>query len=209
MVEELVTRIKSFRFEEADGGFYIDSFTWDGPSHLTLGLTLRCGNEPPELWYVSCDLVLAHHFRRRSFSSSKLELSFDHPVLWPHTRSQKELYFSSTPSNPAAVFGSLVEALLDLVGPWFPISWFLNRHIPTIKLLSGRHGLLAAGPEPIVDRLASVLARYDVRHSVLPCPHGRHIFNSSSPVRGLIFDDAYVAAHNIEARRKGPAVPTI
>ena len=199
MLEELIAKVTSVSFEESESWLYLDSVIWDGPTRLSLMVRLCCGDEPPESWNVSCNWVVAHDFRWRKCGT--LDLTFDHPVLWPHNAPKKELYFSSTPSNPPAVFGSLVEAFLELVGPWFPISYFFNNCVPTIQLLSGRHGLLASGPEPIIDRLAAVLDGYGVRHKTLPIAYGKVVYNSDLQVRALVFDGAYVAAHSIEARR--------
>lgn len=198
MLRELLAKVQSVEFEESESCLYLGSLTWSGASRVTLALRLYCDDEPPEAWNVSCDCVVAHLFRNQKFSS--VSLTFDHPVLWPHNSPQQELYFSSKPSEPAAVFGSLVQAFHDLVGPWFPISRFMNP-MPVIQLLSGGHGLLASGPEPIIDRLAHVLDSYGVRHNVLPLRYGRIAYNTDVPVRALVFDDCYVAAHKIEARR--------
>ena len=199
MLRELLARVQSVEFEETESWLYLDSITWSGFSRLSLAITLCCGDEPPEAWNVSCDCVVAQSFRQHK--SSSVDLTVDHPVLWPHNSAHKELYFSSKPSEPAAVFGSLAEAFLELVGPWFPFSRFMNSYVPTTKLLSGGHGLLASGPEPIIDRLAHVLDGYGVRNNVLPLRYGRIAFNTDRPVRALVFDDSYVAAHSIEASR--------
>lgn len=200
MLRELLAKVQSVEFEESESWLYLDSIIWSGFSRLSLAITVCCGDELPESWNVLCDCVVAQHFRQHK--SSSVDLTFDHPVLWPHNSAQKELYFSSKPSEPAAVFGSLAEAFLELVGPWFPISRFMN-HMPTIELLSRGHGLLASGPEPIIDRLAYVLHGYGVRHNILPLRYGRIAFNTDLPVRALVFDDSYVVAHSIEASRSG------
>ena len=200
MLEDLVSKISSIEFEESEGCLYIEAMSWQGPSSLSLTLSVGCGDKAIEYWRVSCNWVLAHAFRNRA--QSTLRLSFDHPVLWPHSMSFKELYFSSTPNDPAAVFGSLIEAHLDLVGSWFPISRFMNHSLSTIKLLSSGNGLLASGPAPVIEKFASVLDVYRVRHNSLPLRYGAITYNTERKPRAFLFDDSYVVAHDIEADKQ-------
>jgi hypothetical protein len=199
MLQELIDIIGSAEFQESESWLYIDSVNWPNAAELSLLLTLYCGEQEPQAWRVSCDHVLAYRFLTRKTGS--LTLTLNHPVLWPHTMPHKDLYVSSRPADAAAVFGSLVEAHLGLVGTWFPLLRFINHSVPTIQLLSGGNGLLATGPQPIVDRFSSLLGSYGVRHNVLPYAHGKIAYNSDLPPMALLLGDSYVAALNIEGER--------
>src|SRR5262245_11798940 len=123
VIDDLVSKVNSFEFEESDGSLVIDAISWQGSSSLSLALTVGCGDDAVEVWRVACSMELAHVLR--SPGHRTLTLAFDHPVLWPHTMPCQQLYVTSTPNDPAAAFGSLAQAHLDLVGSWFPISRFM------------------------------------------------------------------------------------
>jgi hypothetical protein len=200
-LEELVAKVNSFEFEEFDGSLYIEAIKWH-VSSLELTLAVGCGDDALEYWHVTCDWILAHCLRTRRHGSLMMEL--DHPVLWPHNSSYAALYFSSAPDNPAAVFGSLVKAHLDLVSHWFPISQFMNRGSATIDLLSSGNGLLAQGPTPVIDRFRSILDAYGIRNTTLPLKYGTRTYNIDLKPVALVFDDSYVASHAIKAENGRP-----
>jgi hypothetical protein len=199
MLQDLIDIVRSVEFQESESSLSIDSVKWQSSPQLSLVATLYCGEQEPQVWRVSFDHVLAQRFATRK--SRSLALTFSHPVLWPHMVPHAELFVSSRAADAAAVFGSLAEAHLDLVGAWFPLLRFINHSVPTIQLLSRGNGLLACGPQPVVDRFSSVLGRYGVRHNVLPLDYGKMTYNSHLPPRALVFDDSYVAALTMEGER--------
>ncbi len=200
MLEELLAKVNSIEFEESEGWVNIESINWHAPSCVELELKILCNESESENWQVSCDLVLSHSILSRSHGT--LAITMDHPVLWPHISSYAQLYFSSCPENAAAVFGSLLETQLNLVGTWFPITRFINRSVSTIGLLSSGNGLLATGPMPLIEGFQTVLNAYGVCNNILPLQFGRITCNSALKPRALVFDDSYVAAHSIEANKR-------
>lgn len=194
MLDQLIDRIRSAEFKEYEGCLYVDSIDWSGSSELLLNLRLF-RSEIPEAWQISCKHVRDHTFRNHRFHA--LQLTSDHPVLWPHKQPHAELYLGAAASNPAAVYGSLVAAYLDLVGPWFPLKRFFNYHASPLQLLAAGRGLLASGPVTIIDRLAAVLREFEVRHNTIPLH--RLQTGIEHELQALVFGESYIAARQIEA----------
>lgn len=199
MIDDLVSLVGSLEFEESEGVLYIDSIQWESSSHLLLTIGVWI-DEQRQDWNVICKNVVSHHISNHR--CCLLQISFDHPVLFPHIKPSKDLFISSQAVNTAAVFGQLAEAHMKMFVLWYPIQRFLNHGVSTIELLAGGHGLLATGPEPLIDRYREILDKHNIRHTVLAGAHGRPVWNVDSAVIALILNDSFVAAHLIEAERK-------
>jgi hypothetical protein len=115
----------------------------------------------------------------------------DHPVLWTYHCESCYLHFTSAPANSFEIVGRLVEAHKELMGEWRPFWDYVNTcYIGGLHaLLETGRGMLASGPEPLVDAYASAIGdqmklnvnrTYDIR------------YNSDRPYRALILDTGYV-----------------
>jgi hypothetical protein len=81
-----------------------------------------------------------------------------------------ELYFNGRAQDSRTLIGALFTSHLRIVGEWFAFSHFINAALFFYKadLLDTGHGLLAKGPEAVINEYRAVLAEFGIRHSSPP-----------------------------------------
>lgn len=122
---------------------------------------------------IECDDWLDYE-RRRSFELRCLdtielncspgpfgELGYfsEHPLLFGHSGGRSTLYFSSIPDLPAEIFLTAHEVIASVMQGWRAPQEYLG-HDPSgfEEVLAGGHGLLAIGPDPVIDALEQAVS---------------------------------------------------
>ena len=121
-----------------------------------------------EHWQIVARGVLDHRiYNLEDFIYPKLVKR--HPLLMPYHLPHRTLYFNSLAKNPDTVFAQLVSAQVATVGDWFPMDYFLRRgsYKTHQEFLELGFGLLAIGPEPIIQAFEEVLTNHGVEHSFI------------------------------------------
>lgn len=125
----------------------------------------------------------------------EIELSSDHVLLWEHNLLHCNLFYNSAPKNAHEILGLLCEAHERALGDFSE----LYNSVSAINFLShcdGGYGLLARGPEPLLESYQSAIS--DKIRS--------NITKSYKPDGGfsvLFFDDFYVIAKSFEIIEAG------
>jgi hypothetical protein len=85
----------------------------------------------------------------------------DHPLLADVLDRRAELYFRGPIADQGAFLGDLLRAHHRVMGEWRPISPYLNPALWTTELLSAGTGVLAAGPDRLIDAYEKTLREHD------------------------------------------------
>jgi hypothetical protein len=133
-----------------------------------------------------------------------LEFFDDHVLLWPHLARRTSTSFYGKAENPLTVVGALYQRHKELVGEWLPFHRFLNSNIGLSELISGRFGMLAEGPEPLVLAYEEVMRAHGFSASHLDPTKpvyggGNERLGHNAPAFVLILDDSYVVAEQFVA----------
>ena len=203
-IAPLLQAIDTGEFEDEVDWLEVTRITWT-EGDAVLDLKLNRANSPPAGWRVRC-----HETRCNRFDGSLCRINFevveDHVVLLPHSQPHVELYFSSSPADPDALVGQLIEAHRKMVGDWLsPFAYFNASPMHRLsELLGGGFGKLADGPLPLIERYRSVLETAGVRSSTPPARPPVYRKNDSwveevGPLFALFMDDSYVVARSFTA----------
>lgn len=111
----------------------------------------------------------------------------DHIVALDHNSPHVELYYSSSPNNPHEVLGVLLEAHGRICGRWRPLEKYVNA---SAEELQRGNGLLARGPESVIEQYRAAITRY-LRVYSLPSyvPKGGY--------KALVFDESFLVSRDV------------
>jgi len=202
MLQELIKLTETLDSEE-DGGIIIVCAAWQNDKEdLELGLDLETGQDDIQKWTLTCKSEREH---RLIFGwGDTLEVSNDHVLLWPHNKTVCELWFTGSNEDVSAVVGVLWKIHYKLVGNWFTFTHFLNYSHDFAGLLSGGHGKLAEGPEPLIIAYQQVMKECGFITSVTTRPplhwNGQAWVDPGNLVV-LLVSKSYVIASSIEAHK--------
>lgn len=203
MLTKLLELTGTLEYEE-DGWTTITSADWRG-SDLILLLCVHVPGSPDSQFRIRCKQARSHHIIAAA-NDHLVWLGTEHVVLWPHNQQQNELYFNGTSTDALSLFGALIEAQRSVLGNWFPVDYFLNLPGRSTAILRGGHGLLAKGPESLLDTFGSILNNYGIKHSRL-APRNPVWWNGNQwtleneQLHALIVGDSYVVASSFTEKR--------
>lgn len=207
MLENLLSIVKLRRDDEPEAFVSLHSVVWL-ESDIELGLDVNPGDGPMKRWRVRCNGVHANRFVEPTACS--LEVTATHPVLWPQLERQVQLFFNGQVRNSALVVADLARVHLDLVGLWFPFGQFLNAggSVSLDNLLMSGYGLLAEGPETLINAYRGVLEKHQLRPSSPPSQPARYWSGTTwveSPrdLKAMILDRSFVVASSFEGHEVG------
>lgn len=170
---------------------------------LSLFLNVYLGGEDvqSESWEIECVSVLEHQLLLGGCSS--VDAYYDHILLWPYIWPEVTLSFHAKDSDPLAVVGALYREHQTLVAPWIPFGRFINGD--PVNMISGRYGMLADGPMPLVEGYLKVLQQFGI-DAALTEPKSALYTNDHeagiTEVEVLILDRGkYVVAEKFNASR--------
>jgi len=137
--------------------------------------------------------IICNHVSENTVAISPSdELCFieDHLLLWKYNLPQFSLYYSSIPKNVHEVLGRLWESHEKLLRP-YGCEYESIDPVNFIEQSSDGYGLLASGPEPLIDSYKSCVdGLLETKKVFSYLPRARHV--------GLLFDCGYVIAQSIE-----------
>jgi hypothetical protein len=206
MLEDLLTMMEPAPDGEREPFLNLCSVKWLG-SDIELGLKLHHGDGETTFWRVQCVEMRESRFEDPTARLiDSIELASDHPVLWPHLRRQVELYFCGRAGNRDLVIAGLLRAHLKQAGLWFPFGKFFKDGTNLEQRLAYGHGLLAEGPETLMDAYRGVLKEHQLRPSSPPpraAKHwnGRAWVENPPNLKALILGRSYVVASSFGAQQ--------
>jgi hypothetical protein len=124
--------------------------------------------------------------------SDSITVLDSHPLLWQHNEPHQSMFFSSRPPNPRELVGRLYEVHQRLFGHWRSLADCLHADA---ELLSKGHGLLAQGPQPVIEEYAKAIGD-QLRHSILSAyvPRGGYQL--------ALFDSAFVVFREVHVTER-------
>ena len=205
MFEKLLATIASEEFENC-GRLKLHSFEAisDG---LALHFTLSPGDETDDQqWRIRCEGV--RDFALRAGFIDDLKIVTDHPVLLAFVEHTIALFFTCPAPNPFATVGALWERHRREVGDWVNFERFFNlsRNSLAVLLAASSGGLVATGPESLIQSYAQVLADHGVKTATLdrrPPTYwdGAQWLAPTLPLTALVFGPSYVVAARFDSTR--------
>jgi hypothetical protein len=202
MLERLLDIINSPDFEEYGGFLRLDSAEWHDDG-VELKFTVSC-EERTQRWRVSCEGVTLHRLVREAVEG--FELTHNHPLLWPNTRLQRMLFFRGRSGSADRVIEGLAKIHVRLLSRWFPFGYFFNPNLLLEKLLQTGHGLLADGPDLVINAYEEVLQAHNLQTSGPP-PRIPVLWNGSAWIEcvpelaALVLGESFVVASRFDEFR--------
>lgn len=198
MLSALIATVDTGEFED-NGSLFIDAAS-ARDSDLVICLRLNLPDGSKDARQVLCRRPRSYELMAAECADN-LSVSDDHVLLWPHTQKKAALYFNGRADDSRSLLGALVQMHFRTVGEWFPFTTFMNDALfsPSCDLLGAQSGLLADGPEPLIDSYAAVLDDFGIRHSTPPprAPgwwDGVQWQHSTEKLHVLIIGRSYVVA---------------
>jgi hypothetical protein len=114
--------------------------------------------------------LMDRRFAAWSFSYDDLTYSREHVLLWGYKDLVSQLNFTGPSGSHERLLWDLYERHRKVTGDWIPFDRYLNGHFIHNRL-SGGHGVLAAGPDRLVQEYASVLRGSDLEPYFPYPPH--------------------------------------
>jgi len=126
-----------------------------------------------------------------------------HPLLWPYTDTQCELYFNGIIKDASSLFYDLFLVHKRTFGSYLPMETFLNRNTDFHKLLSASSGLFAKGPKELLMEYASCLQKHQLAYTVIGerSPEyldGNAVGKTGKTLEILFMDNNYVIAERFD-----------
>ena len=124
---------------------------------------LYFSREVIQKWEVKCNQVKDYKLTLDYFED--IELTSNHPILLEHKEANCELYFHGESIEVYKVIGELLIEHQKVTDNWIEFHHFINGSIEW--LLNQQQGLLAKGPESIINIYHNVLESNQVKTSIL------------------------------------------
>jgi hypothetical protein len=158
MLNDLINLTSSYEFGEY-GSSELATVRLEGSS-LRLVLNLHSGgdSDAEQSWEVECIDVLEQQLSLGSCDG--IDLQYDHVLLWPYIYPFAAVSFYGEAKDHLAVVGALYKRHLELTGDWIAFGRFMNGNV--VEMVSGRYGMLAEGPTPLIESYAKVLEGFDI-----------------------------------------------
>lgn len=199
MLDELIAFTHSYEFEEYGTVDLVAVRKTPDVFTLSLEVSVRSKTNFHQLWEVDCLGVLEH--RVSIGACNDIDLSYDHPLLWPYIYPEASISFYGA-ADHRLVVGALYEQHLKLVGDWIPFRQFMNGN--PIEMVRGRYGMLAEGPTPLMQAYAQVLESFKIDCGITepkPAYYTNDEFSGLAEVGVLILDkDCYFVAPSFNER---------
>ncbi len=193
MIDDLLAITETGEFEDT-GIIRLISVKEQGDRlRLIFKVTPIVGEVHLRRWVVRCNNVIAHQIIIGN--AYDLALESEHVLLWEHQKPRVAIsFFTEFVEHPLSVVGQLYRAHMDLAGEWIPFDRYFNMPEKLDELIAGRHGLLAEGPEPLMQVYERILEEngfQTTNRTILP--------NGHEGISILIFGDSYIIASGFDA----------
>ncbi|MBL0317941.1 MAG: hypothetical protein IPP74_01330 [Alphaproteobacteria bacterium] len=125
---------------------------------------------PRQQWKLECRSV--KDYKLQPSNKVGLEVITEHPLLFPHNKAQSELFFNGTTDKLKELLADLVIAHNKIVGTWFSLEDFVHQmpcitHVPYIKNNDFKFGLLAKGPDIVMQEYLKVIDQYKIQANII------------------------------------------
>ena len=134
------------------------------------------------------------------------QFSRDHVLLWPLKQLTASLYFNGrTEKSRVALLGALFESHYALAGLWLPFGKYFKQSGRLEDILSHGHGMLAEGPQQLIEAYAEQLRAHQIKASVLTNVtkywDGQRWLDENGELIALILGESFVVAEAITFER--------
>lgn len=116
------------------------------------------GLKPDKTFVIRCLGVQEHRVSLGLFNT--MVYVETHPLLWNHNFAFKQVYFRGTPKDVNDLMLDLNQLYGATYGPFRNLADNINRSMPLGTLLSSGHGLLGEMPEPIAEKVKTLLENH-------------------------------------------------
>jgi len=156
---------------------------------------------PRQQWRLECRCVKDYRLQP-SNNKVGLEVMTEHPLLFPHNKVQSELFFNGTTDKLKDLLADLMIAHNKIVGTWFSLGDFVHQipcltHVPYIKNSDFKFGLLARGPDIVMQEYLKVMKQYEIQANII----NQRESNNDNIV--LFIGDNYFIANSIQVTNIG------
>lgn len=124
-----------------------------------------------------------------------------HPLLWPYTDTQCELYFNGVIKDASSLFYDLFLVHKRAFGNYLPLETFLNRNTDFHKLMLASSGLFAKGPKELLMDYASCLLKHQLTYTIIGEYPPRYLDGSTVGKTGKSLQVLFMGDHYIIAER--------
>jgi hypothetical protein len=124
--------------------------------------------------------------------SGDIDFYEDHPLLWKYNNDHGYLYYSSESKNKYELIGRVWEAHEMTMNGWRPITKFINTFSSNSKIefCSGKSGLLADGPRPLLEAYQQSVSGI-LETNYVPS------YQRNGKLKALIFDHGFVICNSV------------
>jgi hypothetical protein len=157
---------------------------------------------PAGNYIIRCLGVQEHRVSVGLFN--RMAYSDDHPLLWNHNFTYREVYFRGAPDDVDGLMLELNQLYGQTYGPFRSLADDLNRAMPLGKLLTSGHGLLGEMPLPMAEQAQKLLEQHGLAVSLIASDR------EAPPVQFklLVMDDSFFiaqlySADPIEGKKPG------
>ncbi|WP_435008626.1 hypothetical protein P12x_005836 [Tundrisphaera lichenicola] len=122
--------------------------------HLEVFIETRSEDIPDQSWVFRVDDLREIDLKEGGFAAhGEVVFSRDHVLLWGYKDLVSQLNFAGPPANREGLIWDLYQRHHQVTGGWIPFNRYLGIH----NRLSDGHGVLAQGPDQLLQEYASVL----------------------------------------------------
>lgn len=116
------------------------------------------GLKPDETFVIRCLGVQEHRVSLGLFNT--IIYVEDHPLLWNHNFAFKQIYFRGTLDDANDLMLDLNQLYGASYGPFRTLADNINHSLPLGTLLMSGHGLLGEMPEPMAEKVKTLLENH-------------------------------------------------
>jgi hypothetical protein len=146
------------------------------------------------------------HYRTSKFSldfACSIYITDTHPLLWQFSDKQSELYFNGICSDADRLFLDLYKAHNACFEGLIDFEETINQPDNFEPLLKSRNGLLASGPNKLMNMYADVLSKHNMSSSIIGdrvptfWDGEKHVLETGK-AKVLFIDNSYIVADDFE-----------
>lgn len=205
MIELFLQELKDRYLDDDDNLSLIEM----SEENNVLTLTFKLQNDFYEddkfqIWKVECKDFVQRKIYEDFFNS--FAVFKEHVLLWDFNQPTGSLYFNGITENVSGLIGELYLKHINVTEDWIPFNEYLNDMVDTKKLITSGYGLLAEGPQKIIEEYAEVIKRFNIETSIITdgIVHywdGYNWVNGIAPYFVLVFGRSFVIAKEFREKR--------
>jgi hypothetical protein len=136
--------------------------------HLEVFVETHSEEIPDQSWVIRVDEVREIELKEGGFGAhDALIFSRDHVLLWGYKDLVSQLNFTGPTASHEGLIWDLLQRHQQVTEGWIPFNRYLGIH----NSLSGGHGVLAQGPDRLLQEYASILRGSDLEPYFPYPPH--------------------------------------